>query len=292
MTAFVEILQETPELQKGVDQDVRITTLADGVKVGTDTASLAVTFVNAAGTTVASGAMTSIATGEFATKILGSAIATETVLTATIAGTISSAAVSVVQEHNVVGSNLFQLYSLRSESGTAKYTSSKFSDLRVIRARALVTEFFEKYCNTTFVKKYRTYTVDGNGKTMLEVPINNIQTIARVSIDAVQATAGEIASMVVYDDGKLYNPTGWGTGQNNVTVEVIAGPIRPPLDISRVGLEYVKWVLSPGNATDRTLILTDETGTYRLNQAGSDDRPTGFPTVDFALNVYREIGIW
>lgn len=291
MTAHVELLQEHPDLQKNVTQDVRVSVLVDGVLTSVDTSDVGITVVNAAGTTVTTGGVTLVTTGEFAASVSGALIATETELTITTVVTVSGSPSTFVHYSSVVGSQLFSLYELRN-SGASKFTAAKFPDAKVLRARTLVTDFFEEYCNTRFIRRYGSITLDGSGASELLVPVNNIQEVVSVSVDGTAFTAGEVSSVTVYDWGKLYYSGGFGSGYKNVTVGYIAGPPTPPRDIAAAGIEYCKWILSPGNTTDRALILTDETGTYRLNQAGMSDKPTGFPGIDFTLNLHRQPMVW
>lgn len=288
-TQTLEILQESPHLEKKVTQDVKWTMTLDGAKSSTDTTAWSATAVNAAGTTVSLGTITSSTAGEFTAQVAGSAISTETTLTVTLAVTVSGAQSTFVREYPVLGSQIFSLYEFRN-AGAGKFTSAKFSDDTVKRHRALVTDFFEDYCNRHFVRRYKEITVDGNGKTRLSVPVNDLQSVQSITMDGTALTTTQLADVKVYEWGELYYESGWNFDERNVTIGYIAGG-GVPYDIKRSAIEYTKWLVSPGNTTDRAMILTDENGTYRLSQA-SMNRPTGFPSIDHALNLYRQVGIW
>lgn len=292
MTDFVEVLQSHPDLLKAVTQDVRFNFLVNGVKTTQSTSLFGVTLVDSGGTTVSAGAVTELTTGEYAVQVAGSVISTETVLTATINVTTTGSLTHVFTHlYDVVGSQLFTIWELRT-TNASKFTAAKFPDEEVTRARALITEFFEAYCNTSFVRRYRDITVDGPGVTEVNLPVNNLQSVIRGTDDGTALTTAEITDLDIYPYGLINNDNGWSSARQGLVLGVVAGFTKPPLDIRRAALIYARHVLSPGNVTDRAMIFTDETGTWRLAQAGKGDRPTGFPEVDFVLNQYREVGIW
>lgn len=295
MTAFVELIQATPELQKGVTQDIRFNLVVNGVKADVTTAATDISVVvidDVTESTVTTGTPTKIDEGDYAVSIEGALLGTETALSTTINVTTTDGNSHVFeQSYDVVGSQLFSIYEIR-DGGAGKLTAAKFSDEKVIRARALITEFFEYYCNTSFIRRYSTLTVDGSGTLDLDLPIHNLREVRTCSIDDTALSTASIAALEVYEHGLVYNESGWSLGRRNVDIGVVAGLDRAPWDIRSAAIEYARHVLSPGAVTDRAMIMTDETGTYRLSIAGSADRPTGFPAIDFVLNQYREPGVW
>lgn len=288
MTAFTELAQSHPELQKGVTQDLRFNLLVNGERTSTATSGFAVSIFDANGSTVSAGSVTSLGEpGQFGVKLTGSDIGTETVLTSNITYTDSNSDVHTFTfKYDVVGSHLFSIYDVRDWGGK-KMTAVKTTDEEITRIRAAVTSYFEEYCNIPLVRRYREFQIDGSGENTLTYPCNGVVSVSTASVGGTAFTADELSDLDVYEWGEIWNPSGWQSGHLNVRLGVIAGPSQPNPAIKRAALIYFKHLITPGNVTDRSLILTDETGTWRIATPGRGNRPTGFPEVDFILNQER-----
>lgn len=294
MSDIIEAFPTFEDRQAGVGQDVRLILTVNGAKANvTDTTNVGLTITYAPGaTTVTAGTITSITTGEYASFIQGTSASEVGRLDCTWNVTDTGGNTHVfTSEVAVTGPPLYTLYELR-QFGPGKMTSSKFSDEKVTRIRHAVTHMFEEYANVSFVKRYSEFTLDGNGSAELEIPVSKIISAETVSVaddgTFTAFTSSQMAEVTAYEWGRLYYASGWDVGQANIKVGVTHGYAVPPPDIREAALRYTQWLFSPGGATDRAIVLTDETGTYRLSVPNMSNRPTGIPEVDAALNRYRE----
>lgn len=290
MSSIIEAYGTIEDRRHLVGGDTRLVLVVDGARASLSaTTQLSVTVVHApSAVTVTAGTVTTITTGEYGSFITGADAGAIGILTATWNITDDSGNTHVfTANQDVVSDHLYTLEQAR-QFGPAKMTSSKVSDEKMTRARFHVTRFFEDYANVSFVQRYEEFILSGDGSNWLNVPVNLLASCSTVSIGTTAFTAGQLASVTAYDYGRLYYSGGWDKGYNNIQVGVVHGYSETPPEIRHAALRMTQFALSQGASTDRAIVLTDETGTYRLAVPNMTDRPTGLPEVDMALNKYRE----
>lgn len=192
---------------------------------------------------------------------------------------------SIDSQAEVVGGFLFTVAELRTFKGalqsTATYPTSAILDIR-----EEITQFFAEECRVAFAPRYGRAVVDGRGGTELYLPSRKV---TRVLSAKASGTAMDHASMVAYDDGLLYSPSGFPEGRRNIAVEYEHGYAQPPGRLARAAKVYASTMLVGTDVKERAITHTDETGTYRLSYPDAfRQRPTGIPVVDAALVAYTE----
>ena len=248
--------------------------------------SVTVTVADAAGAVVSTGAATSVGAGVYTY-----ALAPQTTvknLTVTWAGSWGGVAQSIQSYAEVVGAYLFTLAQARMANRGALTSATDYPDTAIREARAGITDFFEEVCGVSFVPRYGRETLDSPSSYDLWLERTRPTRVLASSVDGTALTVGELGALVVYDTGRVYNPSWWsGSLARGVTVEYEHGYQQPPYDIHLAALVYLRQLLVASDIGDRTIAFTTELGTIRNAVAGSN-YPTGIPVVDAALSRHME----
>jgi hypothetical protein len=190
----------------------------------------------------------------------------------------------------VVSDVLFTLEQVRSLD-TGRLTPAKLSDRSALELRQIAVETFQDFLGFHIGARYERVVVGGSGFTTVVLPRYHCSAVRSLSIDGAAVTFDE-DSVQVEDWGELWYDGGFPTTRRrNVTVGLEHGLDPVPHRLRRAGLDFLKGALSPSETNERAIIVTDETGTYRLQQPDNRDRPTGIPQVDSVLSRLRLPGI-
>ena len=142
--------------------------------------------------------------------------------------------------------------------------SAKYPDADVDAARVLAESALEDACAVAFVPREFTARIDGRGRTDLLLPVVRPLAVTAVTVDGSALSAGDLAGLELYDDGRLYFANGWTWGRRNVIVTGTHGyPAVPPL-VKRAALRLAKWALVDSPVSDRATSMTTEDGTTQF----------------------------
>ncbi len=306
MADFIEAYPGNEEPFVGVSTDLRLSLSINGVLEDPDSFDVAVTSLRTSAL-VTVGATSTASTGELIVAVPNTSLTQADVFSAVWdVTTTGSAGHQFIFDYDVRQHPLFTLAEIRG-FGVQKMTAAKFPDEEVVRMRKLVADMFEDYCNVGFSAAYSEFTMDGPdggygsssvtpfnltggsfGRFLLFPPVTRMTSVAKVEVDGTAFTAGQLADLKITEGGAIYNLNGWSYDAESIKVGVVHGHPFPPRDVRRAAMSYTQHLMTPGKITERAIILTDETGTWRLQSAKVPDRPTGFPDIDFVLAQNRE----
>lgn len=218
-------------------------------------------------------------------------------LTVTWTGTFGGVAQSITTgggqadgtaaEVQVAGGHLFSVADLRAFGDKRLASSVTYPDQVLIDKRAAVTNMFEDFCNVAFVNRYGRATLDGTMKRTLWLPNQKVNKLRAVTISGVALSAGELALISVYPNGKLDRVALWPPDitTQNIVVSYEHGWISTPEDISRAAMLLARHELITPDYSDRMTSYTNDVGTTRLAMPDAEN-PTGLPSVDTVLRRY------
>jgi hypothetical protein len=275
-----------PELLAGSLGFTRLLIYIDGEATSPDT-SVDASAVNEAGTTVATGTgITATGPGVYDLEIPAAQIPSPELITITWTITHDSETYTFTTRAEVVRELLFTIGEARALDG-GRLDSGVISDDEIEAFRWTFSRGAERYIGgAPLVASYRSITRDGTGGTDLPLPIRELREVLSAEIDG---TSIDLTELEVYS-GKLYRPGGWTAGRRNIELTLEAGfhPVHP--ELRRAGLLALEHLGIPTPMGGRSVIATDETGTYRLAVAGVRF-PTGLPEADAILERYRLPGV-
>lgn len=185
----------------------------------------------------------------------------------------------------IVGGFLFTLATARTIEPLDD--PSTYSTAELITARTLAETALEEACGVAFVPRYARERLDGNGDVDLLLKPRPL-TIASASVDGTALTAGELADLELYDDGRLYNPLSWTAGRRNVEVKYTHGYAWVPPRVGRACLLLTKRFLVDTPISDRaTSVSSPETGMVQyLVTAGVRDAVFDIPECNAVVSQY------
>jgi hypothetical protein len=195
----------------------------------------------------------------------------------------------------VVGGFLFTLASLRAlnpftVNGTPNTTTYPTADL--ITARTLAEDALEHACGVAFVPRYFRTKVDGSGGADVLLPPRPL-TVTSVIVGASSASAGttltadELADLELYDDGRVYNPTGWAQGRHNVEIKGSHGYVTPPARVGRAARLLAKrWLVDTPMSDRATSIRNDDGSMQFFVTAGVRDMLFDVPECNVIVDDY------
>lgn len=186
----------------------------------------------------------------------------------------------------------FTLEELRAEPDVA--STERYPDDRVTAAGEYVQGIIEGACQTSFVAREVTETLDGTGATRLMLSTPFVLAVNSVTIDGVACTDEFTVSHGVLERRTVgtFTPLVWTRGRRNIVVNYDAGySATPPADIKGAALQATRARLLATSdysvINDRQTSLTTELGTIGFVVAG-EDRPTGYPEVDAVINRWAK----
>ncbi|HKY57538.1 MAG TPA: hypothetical protein VJL80_05830 [Aeromicrobium sp.] len=168
--------------------------------------------------------------------------------------------------------------------------SSMWSDARVTAIGEYIQGVIEGECQTSFVARSTTETLDGSGTTrlLLKTPYVLSITSATINGTAVTDTMSVSRGVVERVVAGTYNPMTWTLGRRNVTIVYSAGySTTPPSDIKEAALQGARaYALETseksGTLARRSSVTNDLGGTTSYVLAG-EEQPTGYPQVDAVI---------
>jgi hypothetical protein len=288
MSDLVEFRPLNDYLVRGVGADLRLEVAVGGTLAEASSVSVAV--VGQELGTVTTSAVAALSTGDYGAFVDGPDIAGLDQLDAVWTVVFGAVTHTFEASYLVVSDVLFTLEQVRSLD-TGRLTPAKLSDRSALELRQIAVETFQDFLGFHIGARYERVVVGGSGFTTVVLPRYHCSAVRSLSIDGAAVTFDE-DSVQVEDWGELWYDGGFPTTRRrNVTVGLEHGLDPVPHRLRRAGLDFLKGALSPSETNERAIIVTDETGTYRLQQPDNRDRPTGIPQVDSVLSRLRLPGI-
>lgn len=241
--------------------------------------SAIVTIVRADGTLmVDAAAATNAGTGVFSYALTAAQLATLDELTVHWVSTLGT----VTDTVEVVGGHHFTL----SQARALKPMNDEiaYPTARLLEARTLAETALEDACMTAFVPRYFRWRLDGSGRYNLMLPRSRPLTITSATVDGTALTVGDLA---VYDDGRVYSPNGWTSGQSNIVIAGTYGYRFPPPRVARASMLLAKRFIVDSPVNDRATSLTTEDGTTSyLVTAGVRSAVFDVPEANACVELY------
>lgn len=280
MTGVLLPVVPDQQIRQGAAATLRYLYLDGNGKAATAGHSIAVTVVNSAGTTVASGTATD-ATATTAGLYTFAFTGTTSLDVLTVSWNDNTFTHTTVVE--IVGDYLFTL-----GQATAVESLADTDDQTLIDKRLIVSAEVEWICDRAFTPRARTVIVDGTNTGQIGIPSNDmgsshdLRTITAASVGGVALTSPQLSSLIIRDQ-VIEWPFGsiWTTGQANVSISYTYGLDNPTVDLVDALLVRLRQrVNRPLNGIpDRaTSIQIDQLGTMKLDTASR--YKTGYPEVD------------
>lgn len=259
----------------------------DGTLV-TPHAPATVVIRDGAGVQVFSGAAT--ATDHKLTAVVASTeLAQLDTYTATWTAKVGGVTTQWVSDIELVGGYLFEIADLREQDRT--FTVEKYPSDTLREVRGWVEDVIEgpRAANVAFVPRSSRVTIDGTGRSSLELPDLNVRNVYAVTVNGTAWTQTQLDSLIC-DDGVLWLNAGspfyvWPEGHRNITVHYEHGHDRAPGAITRAALMLAKEYLVKSDVPGRATATSIGDQLFRLTIAGRDG-VTGLPDVDAAIDQF------
>lgn len=165
----------------------------------------------------------------------------------------------------------------------------RFSDERLTAAHDWIASIVERECDTSFIVKTITETLDGDGSVQLPLSDAYARSITSATVDSDVVDVNTLLlrnGYLRYLDG--YTP--WSSALANITVTYTAGySTEPPPDLKEAMMRGARnWLLTSdawSGKDSRATSISNDGGTIGLVVAGPD-RPTGYPDVDTTIMAW------
>lgn len=199
-----------------------------------------------------------------------------------------------VEAYEVVGALLFTVAQARATDNAALANTTRFPDSSIAAARTRITEGFEEECGVSFVPRYKQVIVSHAGRGALLLPDRRITALRSVATrDETTWTAmteGELAGLIIEPYGGVSYASGaaWLSGNQHIRVGYEYGYATPPYEISRAGLQLLRYQMIETDVPSRATSLSGADGTFSLAVAGRGRSIYGLPDVDAVLHRYSE----
>ena len=192
----------------------------------------------------------------------------------------------------VVGAHLFTEVAARAFDNDAFSNATTYPDSNISAARDRIADAFEDICGTSFISRYRTESLSGEGTRLLRLDEQHVTTVLTATVGG---TAQTIADIVI-----LQQPANrlWHTGAFwsyptvadplNVVVGYEYGHATVPTEIRLAALHVLRHELAESDIPDRATGITNEFGNIPLATAGMRGAWFGLPVVDSVLMRYEE----
>ena len=183
----------------------------------------------------------------------------------------------------------FTVAEARSASflGGALSDVTKYPDADIDAMRVAVEEALEHACGVAFVQRDASENLDGTGGFDLFLPYPRPQSVTSCSIGGLALTSDQLAALVLYRDGRVYNPSTWPRGRGNVAIVYQHGYLDVPGRVKRAAMILTRRFLVDSPVSDRstTLINPDGTTQYMVT-AGVRDAIFDVPEANAIVNEY------
>lgn len=136
-----------------------------------------------------------------------------------------------------------------------------YPDADIEAMRVAVEDALEQACGIAFVTRDGQWTADGNGQTDLLLPFPRPSVVTACTVNGVALDAGELSSLVLYRDGRVYRAGRWPAGRGNVDITVQHGWLAVPGRVKRAAILGTKRFLVDSPISDRATSLTNDDGT-------------------------------
>jgi hypothetical protein len=277
----VDAVSVVQRVQQNTSTTIDLQMTRDGVATDPEPATARVTIVRDDGTVLIDNAeATRTGTGHFAYILAAAQTAQLDWLTATWDITVDGQPQYASTRIEIVGGFLIGLGDLRADrdlTNTATYPTSKLAD-----ARTYAEQELEQACGVAFVPRYGRRTLTGSRDNLLPLT-RDVRTIRSSTVNGALADVSTLAA----GDGFVYNPSGWGSGYQNVTIRYEHGMDYPPAAVSQAALILAKDYLVRGPLDDRAIQRATEDGPVFIATPGWNGNRFGIPQVDAVVDSYR-----
>ncbi|HEU4657905.1 MAG TPA: hypothetical protein VFR97_10280 [Capillimicrobium sp.] len=156
----------------------------------------------------------------------------------------------------------------------------RYPDADIEDARQEAEEKLEQACGVAFVPRTAHERLDGPGTGDLLVPHPRLLGVTGLEIDGEPASTDDL---VVYHDGRVHRPGGWGHGRQSILITYVHGFEELPLEVKRAARLLAKTLLVGSGIDERAAEVRTDAGVLRL--AGGT---FGIPAVDAIVDRYRQ----
>ncbi|MGH9460372.1 MAG: hypothetical protein ACRD1X_04090 [Vicinamibacteria bacterium] len=192
---------------------------------------------------------------------------------------------------------LTELRALPDVSNTTKY-----SDAQLTAAGEWVQGIIERECQTSFVARSTTETLNGDDQEVdggLKLSTPWILNVTAVTSNGVAFTAPQLAEVKVKSGVAFRRAAGdftgfisWDLGARNIVITYDGGySAAPPSDLKSAALQAARYraikAVSGAGISDRAITITNEMGNIQLSTPGKN-HPTGLPEVDEVIIGWRD----
>jgi hypothetical protein len=185
-------------------------------------------------------------------------------LTVTWTSTTKGTLVSVLE---VVGGFVFTVAEARAMkpfSDTLNDGTYRISTDQIIATRIEVERALEHELGFAMVPRYEIETFDGDSGNALMLRWPYVRAVRAATVTGSALDAGALASLSMSVTGRVYYPSGWASGQQNVVIGYEHGLGVPPAGGKQVALALLKRWLAGAPADDRatTMSTNEQTTTF------------------------------
>lgn len=277
---MIEAKAGSPQLLVDTEGYIEVTLYVDGTATDA-TSPPTVTITRADGTAVVTAqASTDSGVGVYRFALTKAQLASLDILTAVWTGTVGGDDFDFTTTHEVVGGfycTLAEIRALQSLGDAAKFPAAK-----LIEARQFVESTIEDYCGVAFVPRYATETLDGAGRTWLDLEHlypRSLRSVTETDSAGTVTTydADDLADIALDPSGRITRRTlgtfaaTYAVGAANITVAYEHWAYAaPPADLKRAALQAIRYTLLGDNsplAGSRVRTVNNEIGQIAFSKA-------------------------
>lgn len=186
----------------------------------------------------------------------------------------------------LVGDNVFHIEDLR-EFDTSFADEEAYPDAALQAARTWAEQRFEEAAHVAFVPRGKRAVVMGTGTDTVFLPTVACRSLVSVSVNG---TALDTSSLVLWESGKLVNPSLW-TASARIDVHYEHGYTVAPEPVKRAVLLLAKEALAESALSSRAISESTDAGFIRLSIAAPGGR-IGIPEVDAVAADFGRKPVW
>jgi hypothetical protein len=205
--------------------------------------------------------------------------------------TADSVAQTQTDTVDVVGNRLAP-HRLVDDSLNRGGTSGDYNARKAQIALSVAENLFEGATNKAWTTRFGRTTLDGpnwwRGYTyrrahFLVLPVYPVTALRSVTVNSTVQTTSDYT---LYPDGRVYSPTSWSTGHQNVVIDYEYGEAQTPLAVQRAVAILASSILADGPWDDRGFGATTDGGFVHLLTAGVGGALFSIPEVQSAVKSF------
>lgn len=177
--------------------------------------------------------------------------------------TWTSATLGVMTTYvEIVGGFLFTVADARAIAPLSNATL--YPNANIIAARTVAEAALEDACGVAFVPRYCRELIDGPAGGGNEVLLDRPRPLSITAASDTSIPVADPTTLVLYRDGRVYNPTRWAEGRRTVSLKYTHGYRFPPPRVGRACALLAKRFLVDSPISDRATVLQSEDGTTQF----------------------------